>query len=250
MTAFSSLDSAIGAIRAGAYDFVTKPVAMDALALVVERAAQHRRLQGELTRLRTRIDLQTAPRLAGDSNAMKQVMDFVARIGASDANVLITGESGTGKELIAKALHERSGRKGHFWPSIAQPSPIPCSKASCSGTRAAPLPTRERRAKDCSSEANGGTLFLDEIGRNAARHAGQDPACAPGADGEAGGRGNGASVRCPHHHRHQSQPRRGRRREAISRGPLLPDQRGAHRSSAASGTWQRRPTAGAPFPGP
>src|SRR5688572_15028753 len=104
MTAFSSLDSAIGAIRAGAHDFVTKPIAMDALALVVERAAHHRRLRGELTRLSTRIDLQTARRLMGDSNAMKQVMDFVARIGASDASVLITGESGTGKELIAKAL--------------------------------------------------------------------------------------------------------------------------------------------------
>src|SRR5262245_56552353 len=114
MTGFGTLDHAVGAMRAGAYDFVTKPVSMDALTMIVERAVQHRRMRDELRRLRRRVATHELPNVVGESDGMRRMADLVARVAQTDANVLITGESGTGKELVARALHERSNRTGPF----------------------------------------------------------------------------------------------------------------------------------------
>jgi DNA-binding NtrC family response regulator len=164
MTAFANLESAVGAIRAGAYDFVTKPVALDALVFTIERATQHLRLQAELKRLHTRVESEELPNMVGDSAALKQVIALVERVARSDATVLITGESGTGKELIAKAVHERSGRKGPFLAINCAAVPDTLLESELFGhTRGAFTDARAAR-KGLFVEADGGTLFLDEIG--------------------------------------------------------------------------------------
>src|SRR5689334_18231427 len=100
VTGNASFDAAVGAIRAGAYDFVTKPVDAKLLSLVVARASQHGQLRREVKRLRSAVvETQRFGRLLGESPAMKRVFDLVSRVADSDASVLIMGESGTGKEL-------------------------------------------------------------------------------------------------------------------------------------------------------
>ncbi|HEY4059109.1 MAG TPA: response regulator, partial [Kofleriaceae bacterium] len=116
LTAFGSFETAVGAIRAGAYDFVTKPVEIEALAIAVRRAVEHRALRGELKRL-NEVVANTRGRgdLIGASPAMQTVYQLIDQVSATDATVLITGESGTGKEVVARAIHERSRRKdGQF----------------------------------------------------------------------------------------------------------------------------------------
>lgn len=167
MTAFGSLEGAIGAIRAGAYDFVIKPVSMDALALAVERATQHRRLRAELKRLRQRVELEDLPNMVGDSQAMKQVSSLVSRVAATDASVLITGESGTGKELVAKAIHERSGRKGPFLAINCAAVPETLLESELFGHARGAFTDAHAARKGLFVESDGGTLFLDEIGEMA-----------------------------------------------------------------------------------
>ena len=103
MTAFGSLESAIAAIRAGAYDFVTKPIEMELLAVILRRAVERRQLQQQIHSLRETV--QQAGRfedLLGESPPMLKLFDQLARIADSEASVLIMGESGTGKELVAR----------------------------------------------------------------------------------------------------------------------------------------------------
>jgi DNA-binding NtrC family response regulator len=115
LTAFGSFETAVLAIRAGAYDFISKPVQLDVLAIAIRRAAQHRALRDEVKRLRLEVGhASRMPSFIGQSAAMQRVHDLIARVGDSDANVLITGESGTGKEVVARALHRQSRREGAF----------------------------------------------------------------------------------------------------------------------------------------
>src|SRR6185295_10591538 len=105
ITAFGSLETAIAAIRAGAYDFITKPVKMDALAVALSRAVQHRSLREEVKRLRHLVgEAERFDELVGDSAAMRRVRQLLDRVIDSDASVLVTGESGTGKEVVARVL--------------------------------------------------------------------------------------------------------------------------------------------------
>jgi two-component system response regulator HydG len=171
ITAFGNLESAVGAIRAGAYDFLQKPFDADVVALALDRAARHRALRDEVARLRDAVDAGRAGgsilggNLLGESAAMRDVAELVARVADTEATVLITGETGTGKELVAETLHARSGRSAQ--PFVAfNCAAIPESllESELFGhVRGAFTDAREGRA-GLFVRAGKGTLFLDEIG--------------------------------------------------------------------------------------
>ena len=156
LTAFGSFETAVGAIRAGAYDFVTKPVEIEALAIAVRRAAEHRALRGELRRLQA-VVANTRGRgdLIGASPAMQQVFALIDQVSATDATVMITGEGGTGKALVARAIHERSRRKDGPFVAL-NCAAVPESQLESELFGGARPGAFERAA--------GGTLLLDEVG--------------------------------------------------------------------------------------
>ncbi len=165
ITAFGSLDTAIGAIRAGAYDFVPKPFELEALVVALERAIQHRALREEVKRLRRAVGEVARPEgLLGDSPAMRRVHDLLERIRDSDATVLVTGESGTGKELVARAIHRGSRRAGGPFVAVnCAALPEPLLESELFGhVRGAFTDARSARA-GLFVQAAGGTIFLDEI---------------------------------------------------------------------------------------
>jgi DNA-binding NtrC family response regulator len=166
ITAFGSLETAIAAIRAGAYDFITKPVKMDALAVALARAVQHRSLSEEVKRLRDLVgEAQRFEELVGDSAPMRRVRQLLDRVIDSDASVLVTGESGTGKEVVARALHRRGRRKdGPFVAINCAAMPEQLLESELFGhVRGAFTDARAART-GLFVQANGGTLLLDEIG--------------------------------------------------------------------------------------
>jgi two-component system response regulator HydG len=166
LTAFGSLDTAVAAIRAGAYDFISKPVQLDILGIAVGRAAQHFTLRQEVRRLRQ--EAERGPRyddLIGQSPAMQRVYSLIDRVAESDASVLITGESGTGKEVVARALHRRSQRQGGPFVAVncaAMPEPLLESELF-GHTKGAFTDAKDAR-QGLFVQARHGTMFLDEIG--------------------------------------------------------------------------------------
>ncbi len=166
LTAFGSFETAVGAIRAGAYDFVTKPVEIEALAIAVRRAAEHRSLRGELKRLHE-VVANTRGRgdLIGASPAMQQVYQLIDQVSATDATVLITGESGTGKEVVARAIHERSRRKdGPFVALNCAAVPEQLLESELFGHAKGAFTDAKQSRQGLFQQAGGGTLFLDEVG--------------------------------------------------------------------------------------
>ena len=112
MTAFSSVDTAVAALRKGAYDYITKPFVNEDLVQTVRNAAQHRQLFRENRVLRRELQKHyNFSEIIGNSEGLKRVFDLVNKVAATSVNVLIQGESGTGKELIARSLHFNSGRR-------------------------------------------------------------------------------------------------------------------------------------------
>ena len=166
LTAFGSFETAVGAIRAGAYDFVTKPVEIEALAIAVRRAAEHRALRGELKRLHEVVaNTRGRGELIGASPAMQQVYQLIDQVSATDATVLITGESGTGKEVVARAIHERSRRKDDPFVALnCAAVPEQLLESELFGHAKGAFTDASKSRQGLFQQASGGSLFLDEIG--------------------------------------------------------------------------------------
>jgi len=166
MTAFGNMDTAISAIRSGAYDFITKPLDIDILTLSLERAVQYRNLNVRVKKLSSERGLpQHFDRLMGDSPVMEKLFSQLGRIADSEASLLITGESGSGKELTAKAVHENSRRKNNPLITIncaAMPSQL--LESELFGHKKGAFTDAQTHNTGLFMEADGGTLFLDEVG--------------------------------------------------------------------------------------
>jgi len=166
MTASNKLETAIGAIRVGAYDFITKPINSEALAIAVARAVEHRRLRDEVRTLRRAVAAaQGHDDLIGGSDAMRKVYAAIDQFAASDATVMITGESGTGKEVVARSLHRRSKRSaGPLVAVNCAAIPETMIESELFGHEKGAFTDARSAKPGLFTQADGGTLFLDEIG--------------------------------------------------------------------------------------
>jgi two-component system response regulator AtoC len=165
VTGFGSLEAAVEAIRAGAWDFVTKPVDVDALGIVLARALAHRALRREVLRLRKEVGRSDPGELLGESEPMKTLRQLLARVATSEASVLICGETGSGKEVVAKTLHRWSARADRPFVALSCAAmPEALLESELFGhVKGAFTGAVDRRA-GLFQQAAGGTLFLDEIG--------------------------------------------------------------------------------------
>ena len=165
MTAYGSIENAVQAMQAGAYHYVTKPVNLDELELVIQRALNSRRIEVENVNLHEQIDRKYGlENIIGESPAMRQLFETVQQVAPSRATVLITGETGTGKELIAKAIHNLSPRKnGAFIPVHAAALPSTLLESELFGHEKGAFTGAVERRIGRFELADGGTLFLDEV---------------------------------------------------------------------------------------
>src|SRR5438270_351831 len=166
MTAYGSVDTAVEAMKRGAYDFVTKPLNLDKVEMLIARALASRKMEQENRTLRQQIDERYGlENIIGESPALRDVLDTIKQVAPSSANVLIEGESGTGKELAAQAIHNLSRRsKGKFVTvHCAALSPQLLESELFGHERGAFTGAHERRIGRFE-QASGGTIFLDEIG--------------------------------------------------------------------------------------
>ncbi|MFH1480672.1 MAG: sigma-54 dependent transcriptional regulator [Pseudomonadota bacterium] len=165
MTAYSSVENAVEALKGGAYDYLTKPLDFDELRLTMERAMDHSQLREENRLLRESLGTHfDARNIIGRSPAMVKVFETVAQVAPSEATVLITGESGTGKEMIAGAIHFNSPRKGGPFVKInCAAITETLLESELFGHEKGAFTGAYKRKEGRFRQAHGGSLFLDEI---------------------------------------------------------------------------------------
>jgi len=166
MTAFGSIDSAVQAMRAGAFDYVPKPFKRDEVLVVLERAFEHRELANENRRLRATLDRSRSfGELTGTSPAMREIFAMIRRVADSRSSVLISGESGTGKEVVARTLHFSGARRDKpFLPINCTAIPEGLLESELFGHVRGAFTGAVSAKQGLFEKAKGGTLFLDEIG--------------------------------------------------------------------------------------
>nr|MBA3601154.1 sigma-54-dependent Fis family transcriptional regulator [Acidobacteriota bacterium] len=166
ITAFGEVETAVTAMKAGAFDYINKPFNRDEILLTVERAINFSETKSENRQLRELVDKEfRLENVIGDSAQMRAVLNIVGRVSRSDATVLITGESGTGKELVAKGIHFSGKRKNEpFIPINCAAIPETLIEAELFGYKRGSFTGATSDTKGKFEDASGGTLFLDEIG--------------------------------------------------------------------------------------
>lgn len=165
MTAYSTVETAVAALKQGAHDYLTKPLDFDKLRLTIDRAMEHTRLKEENRMLRETLGQKfDSQNIIGKSPAMRKLLETVAQVAASEATVLVSGESGTGKELIAGAIHFNSLRKdGPFVKINCAAITETLLESELFGHEKGAFTGAERRKEGRFSQAHGGTLLLDEV---------------------------------------------------------------------------------------
>ena len=165
ITAFGTLDSAVKAMKLGAFDYITKPFPLEALTLAVRRALEHRALEHEVAELRRQLGATSDPgTLLGRSPLIAQLRVMIERVAVSNANILITGESGVGKEVVARMVHRASGRAQEpFVPINCAAIPETLLESELFGHTRGAFTGASGERRGLFAEADGGTLFLDEI---------------------------------------------------------------------------------------
>jgi DNA-binding NtrC family response regulator len=166
VTAYGSVESAVTALKEGAFDYINKPIDPEELSHLVQRALEQRRLRTENVALKAKLEeISGVPRIVGESPGLQKVLELVRAVAPTEATVLIRGESGTGKELIAQAIHAASARR--YFAIV----PVNCGALSESlleselfGHERGAFTGAQYRRKGRFEMADGGTLFLDEIG--------------------------------------------------------------------------------------
>jgi DNA-binding NtrC family response regulator len=166
MTGYASVETAIAALKNGAYDYVNKPLDPDEIAHLVAKAMSHRQTQQENARLKKTVaDLAHPTDIIGQSAAMRRIFEAIETVAPTDATVLVTGESGTGKELVARAIHAASNRRYHLMVVIhCGALTETLLESELFGHEKGAFTGAQYRKKGKFEIAEGGTVFLDEIG--------------------------------------------------------------------------------------
>jgi DNA-binding NtrC family response regulator len=166
ITAYATVDTAVEAMKEGAYDYLSKPIDPDKLSILVRNAVNQRRLVAENLQLREKVvELSLQDEIVGESPQVKKILEMIDTVAQTDATVMIRGESGTGKELVAQAIHGKSNRR--YFPIIS----INCGafpegllESELFGHEKGAFTGAQHKRKGKLEMANGGTLFFDEIG--------------------------------------------------------------------------------------
>jgi len=165
VTAFGTTESAVEAMKLGAYDYIQKPFQMDNIRLVVKNALEKKKLQQDVSILKEQLKIPSPENIIGESSVMKELFYVISKSAPSNANVLILGESGTGKELVAKAIHNMSNRKdNHFVTVNCAAIPEGLLESELFGYMKGAFTGASSNKQGLFELANDGILFLDEIG--------------------------------------------------------------------------------------
>lgn len=166
ITAYASHESAIEAMKLGAYDYITKPFKIDEIKLVIKKAIDNKELEVENKRLKKELETKYSfENIIGRSAVIKHVFEMIERVAGLNVNILVTGESGTGKELVARAIHYGGNRRSmHFVPVNCGAIPENLMESELFGYKKGAFTGATADKKGLFAEAHGGSIFLDEIG--------------------------------------------------------------------------------------